>query len=73
MSHTRTHTEIEFANPHLTCDNCHRPVPAWHDNTRCGCDEPAANEPCGCRAGVASTCPSWSPVDGCGCEAKCRG
>ncbi|WNI20354.1 hypothetical protein [Actinacidiphila sp. ITFR-21] len=67
-THTRTHTEVGFANPHLRCDECGRPVPAWHDNTACGCTEPAWNNPCEHTAGVTSACPSWGPVDGCTCQ-----
>jgi hypothetical protein len=69
-THTRTHTEIRFANPYLICDQCRRPVPAWHDPDKCGCNPEAFgfwNEPCGHRAGTASVCPSWGPVDGCQC------
>lgn len=70
-THTRTHTEIRFANPHLVCTDCRRPVPAWHNPDACGCDPevfgPFWNVPCGHRAGITSVCPSWSPVDGCQC------
>lgn len=71
MTHTRTHVVINFANPHLVCDKCKRPVTAYHDPERCGpgCDLDFRNEPCGCApGGVTSTCPSWSPVDGCTCD-----
>jgi hypothetical protein len=67
-THTRTHTEVTFANPHLVCDQCKKPVPAWHDNDKCGCDESFWNEPCGHKAGMTSVCPSWGPIDGCRCQ-----
>lgn len=67
--HTRVHVHVEFANPYLTCDQCKTWVTAWHDNSRCGCDEKSWNEPCGHTAGVTSACPSWGPVDGCQCQA----
>lgn len=66
-THTRVHTEITFANPHLVCDLCRKPVPSWHNNTACGCDEESWNNPCEHPVGVTSVCPSWSPVDGCQC------
>lgn len=68
VTYTRTHVFIEFANPFLACDNCHRLVRAWHNDDQCGCDGTSWNEPCGCeRTGVTSVCPSWGPVDGCQC------
>jgi hypothetical protein len=69
-THTRTHTEISFANPYLVCDICRRPTDAWHDPEQCGpgCETEALNLPCEHLAGVVSTCPSWSPVDGCQCQ-----
>jgi hypothetical protein len=68
-THTRTHVTIGFANPYLRCDTCRQPVPAWHDNTKCGCNDSFWNEPCKHKAGATSVCPSWSPVDGCTCAA----
>lgn len=68
--HTRTHTYIGFASPHLVCDQCGQPVPKWHSDDSCGCDTPAYNLPCGHRAGSTSVCPSWSPVDGCTCPER---
>jgi hypothetical protein len=68
-THTRTHVTIVFANPYLRCDQCHQPVPAWHDNTKCGCNAGFWSEPCGHSSGITSSCPSWSPVDGCSCPA----
>lgn len=63
MSTSRAVTE--FANPYLTCDRCRARVSA-----KFGLNEgfgEARNLPCGHVAGVTSRCPSWSPVDGCGC------
>lgn len=67
--HTRTHVYVEPANPYLTCDWCGCVVSSWHDAARCGegCTLPSLNRPCGHAAGVTSVCPSWGPVDGCGC------
>lgn len=67
MTHTRTHVHVAFANPFLVCTTCRRPVPAWHDPDKCGCDAHAWNVPCEHSIGVRDTCPSWSPVDGCRC------
>lgn len=72
MTSTRTHVYTEFANLFLVCDQCQRSVSHWHDQRACGClgsGKAATNEPCGHTAGVTSTCPSWSPVDGCRCRA----
>lgn len=71
MTHTRTrvHTTITFANPHLVCGLCRKPVRRWHDSAACGCAEECWNEPCDHSAEVVSICPSWSPVDGCTCLA----
>lgn len=69
MTYTRTHVSVGFADPYLKCDECGESVPRWHDPEQCGdSDEFGSwNEPCRHRAGVTSTCPSWSPVDGCRC------
>lgn len=66
-THTRTHVVVTFSDPFLVCDQCRKPVAAWHDNDRCGCTATFWNDPCGCVAGVTSRCPSWGPVDGCTC------
>lgn len=65
--HTRTHTMITFANPFLVCEVCHRKATGWHDNDKCGCTMSYWLEPCGHKAGTITTCPSWSPDDGCVC------
>lgn len=71
MTHTRVHVTENFANPHLTCDKCKRRATGFHDDEKCGCDEGFWNEPCEhLNAGVTSTCPSWSPVDGCTCNPR---
>jgi len=64
---TRTHVCVTFANPHMVCETCRKLATGWHDNIQCGCDAANTNEPCGCPVGATSTCPSWSPVDGCTC------
>lgn len=71
MSATRTHVYVALANPFLVCDECKQSVPRWHDPFVCGpgCEAPVSNQPCGhVNAGASSTCPSWSPVDGCRCQ-----
>lgn len=68
-THTRTHTEVEFSNPFLICDQCGERVSSWHDPQQCGCDQEGwHNLPCEHRAGVTSECYSWGPVDGCLCQ-----
>jgi hypothetical protein len=71
-THTRTHTQIGFANPHLICEECRQPVRYWHDPDRCGCDDNSYNYPCEHNAGIVSICMSWSPVDGCACTPSCK-
>lgn len=70
MTYTRTHTSVALANPYLTCDQCKRPVAAWHDPERCGCDGKTYNLPCEHQTGSTSVCPSWSPVDKCQCPER---
>jgi hypothetical protein len=72
VTHTRTHVQIGFANPYLKCETCKKPVPYWHDPNPCGCTDDLFNYPCGHKLGTFSTCPSWSPVDGCMCEIPCK-
>jgi hypothetical protein len=69
-THTRTHVFVEFADPYLTCDQCHAWVTAFHDRVRCGpgCEAAAWLVPCMHVAGETSVCPSWGPVDGCQCK-----
>lgn len=67
-THTRTHVYITFANPHLVCDLCRKPVPRWHNNDKCGCTAGCWIDPCGHKAEAVSICPSWSPADGCQCK-----
>lgn len=55
-SHTSTGRVL--SNPFLACDGC---------GLRVSARPASSNQPCGCRAGYHSLCPSWSPVDGCGC------
>lgn len=70
-THTKTHTQIGFANPYLRCDECKSKVKYWHDPDRCHCTDDSFNYPCEHTAGVTSSCFSWSPVDGCSCETPC--
>lgn len=67
-----THLHAYFANPFLVCIKCREPVPSWHDDKACGCGESFWNNPCGHKAGVSSTCITWSPVTGCFCRRECR-
>ncbi|MFM9703636.1 hypothetical protein [Streptomyces galilaeus] len=68
MTHTRVHTYITFANPHLVCEQCRQPATRWHDRHKCGCDTRSWIDPCGHNAEAVSVCPSWSPLDGCLCQ-----
>lgn len=69
MASRTIHLLTTFADPYLRCDQCLGWVTGWHDNFTCGCRTPSDNKPCGHPAGVTSACPSWSPVDGCQCQA----
>jgi Zn finger protein HypA/HybF involved in hydrogenase expression len=66
-THTRTHVLIGFANPYFKCDECKQPVPYWHNPNRCDCEGKTFNSPCGHEADITSVCPTWDPVEGCGC------
>ena len=69
MSTTHTHVITTFANPFLRCDECGQSVEgvvALVGNPT-GCNHICDNVPCGHR-GSTSSCPSWSPVDGCRCQ-----
>ena len=68
VTRTRTHVYIEFANPHLVCDLCRKPVTAWHNSDKCGCDDGFWLDPCDHKAEAVSVCPSWNPVTGCECQ-----
>ena len=46
-------------NPWLTCDNCGSQVQSRRSKK---------NQPCGCRAGVVSQCPTWETADVCRCD-----
>ncbi len=50
--------EILFADPYKRCVTCR----AWVDGT-----DGLTLIPCGHRSDYTDVCPSWSPVDGCGC------
>lgn len=53
-----------YANPYFTCDECGRWITGHteHSSARW------INVPCGHAADSHSACPSWGPVDGCGCK-----
>lgn len=59
---TRVHHETRFADPHKQCLQCGGWVDGFLDN-------PGLHllTPCEHVSDYRSVCPSWSPVDGCGC------
>lgn len=63
----RTHTYTTFANPYLLCTVCGATVHRFHDGDRCGCQVGSWSMPCQHTAATVSACPSWNPVDECGC------
>lgn len=63
VTHTRTYTVVEYANPHLICGVCKESTIGYREDTK-------RNLPCGHDANVVSKCHSWSPVDGCQCESR---
>jgi hypothetical protein len=62
-TYTRTYNTIDFADPYKKCLRCHR----WVDGTL-DAPGPIVVVPCE-HEGYRDLCPSWSPVDGCGCPA----
>jgi hypothetical protein len=68
ISHTTTHTfNVEhFANPFLVCNTCKQTVTGYIVSSDPTGYWSGANYPCR-HIGITSTCPSWSPVDGCRC------
>jgi hypothetical protein len=61
---TRTHNETRFADPYKKCLTCGGWIDGYLDNP----GRPILT-PCEHDAGYRDVCPSWSPVDGCGCAA----
>lgn len=61
------HTYSTFANPYLVCAECGATAHQWHNPGRCGCIAGAWTMPCQHTAITASVCPTWNPVDDCGC------
>lgn len=51
-----------FADPYKKCDTCH----CWIDGALDTDSGPLVLIPCG-HSAYRDLCPSWSPVDGCGC------
>lgn len=71
-THTRVHTHITFANPYLTCRQCQATVTGWNNPQPCACERRSwENHPCGHKAEIDSSCPSWSPTYGCTCTPAC--
>lgn len=63
---TATHTYViqPLADPYLRCEHCDHTIDGLIIAP--GHDEHMRNAPCR-HLGLTSTCPSWSPVDGCRC------
>lgn len=61
-TYTRTHNTIDFADPYKRCVRCS----AWIDGVLDTLG-PTVVVPCEHTSGYRDVCPSWSPVDGCGC------
>lgn len=59
---TRTHTVTVFADPYKKCLKCGE----WIDGA-IDAPGPLLLSPCEHRSDYRDVCPSWSPVDGCGC------
>lgn len=56
-----------FADPYKKCPECG----GWVDGTA-DVPGPLLLVPCGHRAAYVDVCPSWGPVDGCGCDSYNR-
>jgi hypothetical protein len=67
ISHTTVHTfTVEhYANPFLICTVCRKSVVGYIHSPEHA--ENWKNFPCH-HLGITSSCPSWSPVDGCRCQ-----
>lgn len=62
-TYTRTWNTVEFADPYKKCRQCND----WVDGYL---DMPTGRltlVPCEHESDYRNVCPSWSPVDGCGC------
>lgn len=66
--HTRVHVSTSFANPYLTCGECHQRATGFHQYEQCGCQSGNWLLPHRHDASADSVCPSWGPVDGCLCQ-----
>jgi hypothetical protein len=62
VTHTSTYNARIFADPYKQCTRCHQ----WVDGTL-DAPGPLILVPCEHQADYRDVCPSWSPVDGCGC------
>lgn len=63
-TYTRTHNTIHFADPYKQCRKCL----AWVDGVL-DAPGPTVVVPCEHQSDYRDVCPSWGPVDGCGCAA----
>lgn len=63
-THTRTYNATIFADPYKRCLACGGWIDGFLHTGEPGL-EPLV--PCEHRADYRSVCPSWGPVDGCGC------
>lgn len=61
-TYTRTFNTINFADPYKKCLQCG----AWVDGAL-DAPGPLILVPCEHQSDYRDVCPSWSPVDGCGC------
>ena len=59
---TRTHNEIRFSDPYKKCLKCGNWIDGYLKGT-------LILTPCEHEGDYRDVCPSWSPVDGCGCAA----
>ncbi len=59
---TQAGQTLRFADPYKKCLACG----GWIDGSSQGAG-PLVVIPCGHTQGYRDVCPSWSPVDGCGC------
>lgn len=62
-THTRVHTTITFANPHLICMECGQPATGYHNSHYCGCGAAWWLHPCRHQADTRNANILWSPTE----------
>jgi hypothetical protein len=62
-TYTQTFNEVRFADPYKACTRCS----GWIDGYLDTAQGLPPLVPCEHAAPYYDVCPSWSPVDGCGC------